>query len=435
MEANLNFNKLKKKIVAQKIKVAIIGLGYVGLPLAVEFTKASIKVEGIDVSKKKIEKLKKGISYIQDVSSADIKNALKNKTLNPTINFKGLKEQDVVIICVPTPLRKSRDPDLSYIVDSSKKVAENIQSETVLILESTSYPGTTREILLEELKKKGFKIGDIFVAFSPERVDPGNKFYGIKTTPKVVGGIDKKSSILAEGVYKIIVDEVIKVASCEEAEMVKLLENTFRAVNIGLINEMALLCDKFSLDIWNIIRAAATKPFGFMPFYPGPGLGGHCLPVDPQFLSWKAKSSQFYPRFIDYAEEINNSMPRYVVSKITSILNEKQKSVNSAKILLMGVSYKKNVGDVRESPAFEIAEYLKKLKAKVSYTDPYVNNFMSLKRVAVDKINYANYDCVVVVTEHDKFDFKKMVEKSQLIVDCRGVTLDLKAKTGKIKRV
>ncbi|MFW6172157.1 MAG: nucleotide sugar dehydrogenase [Elusimicrobiota bacterium] len=431
----MSFKKLKEKIKKKKVKVGIIGLGYVGLPLAVEFAKNGVEVTGIDVSEDKIKKLKSGKSYIQDVSSKDVKNLVEKKLLKPTGSFKTIKNLDAVIICVPTPLRKSRDPDLSFIVDASERVAKNLSSHTLVILESTSYPGTTREILVPNLEKKGFKTGrDVFVVFSPERVDPGNKVYKIKNTPKVVGGINKDSVRLAADLYSHIVEAVVIVNSCEEAEMVKLLENTFRAVNIGLVNELTLLCDKFNLDIWNIIRAAATKPFGYMPFYPGPGLGGHCLPIDPQFLSWKAKTSQFYPHFIDYAEEINRTMPGFVVGKINYVLNELKKSVNGSKILIMGVSYKKNVGDTRESPCIEIVKQLNNLNAKLYYSDPYVRRFMDVKRIPISKIDFSKYDCTVIVTDHDRFDYQKIVDKSNAVVDCRGVTLDLKGKS-KIVRI
>lgn len=431
----MSFNKLKEKIKNKDVNVCIIGLGYVGLPLAVEFASAGIAVAGIDISSNKIEKLKRGSSYIQDISDRDVEKVIKDKKFKPTADFRKIKNQDAIIICVPTPLRKSRDPDLSFIVRAAKTVAQNLTNQTLVILESTSYPGTTKEILLPELEKKGFKEGrDIFVAFSPERVDPGNKVYGIKNTPKVVGGIDTKSSALATALYSLIVDKVVTVNSCEEAEMVKLLENTFRAVNIGLVNELTLLCDRIGLDIWNIIKAASSKPFGFMPFYPGPGLGGHCIPVDPQFLSWKAKSNQFYPRFIDYAEEINNMMPGYVVKKISRALNKDKKCINGAKILLMGVSYKKNVGDTRESPAYEIISLLKNLKAGIFYTDPYVKKFSGVKRVSHKNITHGLYDCIVIITDHDMFDYRKMVKTSKIVIDCRGVTMNFKGKA-KVTRI
>lgn len=433
--AVMRYEVLKKKIISKKANICIIGLGYVGLPLAVEFARAGFKVTGVDVSNEKVSSLKEGKSYIEDVSREDIVKIIKDKKFVPTIRYSGIKNQDVIIICVPTPLRKTREPDLSFIIEASEKVSNNLSESTLVILESTSYPGTTREILLPKFEEKGFKGGvDVFVAFSPERVDPGNEFYGIKNTPKIVGGIDKKSLELAREVYAQVVDKVITVNSCEEAEMVKLIENTFRAVNIGLINELAMLCNKLNLDIWNIIRAAATKPFGFMPFYPGPGLGGHCLPVDPQFLSWKAKSHLFYPRFIDYAEEINRLMPGYVVEKISKLLNENKKCVKDSKILLMGVSYKKNVGDLRESPAFDIVDRLKNLSASVFFTDPYARSFSGVKRISYNRINYKEYDCVVIVTAHEKFDYIKILEESKAVVDCRGVTLGLKGKA-KVVRI
>ncbi|MEA3506969.1 MAG: nucleotide sugar dehydrogenase, partial [Elusimicrobiota bacterium] len=390
---------------------------------------------GIEVSKEKAELLNSGKSYIQDITSKEVADIVENGSFKAVTDFEKIKEQDVVIICVPTPLRKSRTPNLSYIISATDSVAEYLSPDTLMVLESTTYPGTTKEIVLPAVEEKGFKAGkDIFIAFSPERVDPGNKKYGIKNTPKVVGGIDKKATELAKLLYKSSLDNVITVNSTEEAEMVKLLENTFRAVNIGLINELTKLCDKLELDIWSIIRAAASKPFGFMPFYPGPGLGGHCIPIDPQFLSWKAKSSQFYPHFIDYAEEVNRSMPGFVIEKISRVLNEGKKSINGSKLLVLGVSYKKNVGDTRESPAYEIIKELKKMKAEVEYADPYVNSFMDLDTSDLEKIKYGDYDCVVIVTAHDSFNYKEIVDKSSIVVDCRGVTLGIEGKA-KVERI
>ncbi len=425
----MNSEELKKRIEKRTASVAIVGVGYVGLPLAVEFARSGLKVTGLDVDEGKIRMLRDGKSYIQDVGSETVRELLEKGTFIPETDFRALKNQDVVIICVPTPLRKTREPDLSYIISASEAVAANISSETLVVLESTTYPGTTREILAPELEKQGFRPGeDVFLAFSPERVDPGNKQYGIRNTPKVVGGMDEKSLKMAKELYSAAADEVVCTGSCEEAEMVKLLENTFRAVNIGLINEMAQLCNRFGLDIWRIVKAASSKPFGFMPFYPGPGIGGHCLPTDPQFLAWKAKSSRFYPHFIDHAEEVNRAMPAFVVSRISAALNRRKKSVNGSKILIMGVSYKKNIGDTREAPAYDIAPQLEELGACLNYCDPYVEEFDGIKRVDHKKIDYSEYDCVVIVTDHDDFDYKDMAEKANIIFDCRGVTLELKGK-------
>lgn len=431
----MSYKSLLGKIKSKDIRVGIVGLGYVGLPLAVEFSENNIPVTGVDLSESRVESLNNGISHIEDISSARIAPLRESGIFRAVSTFSTLSEVDVVIICVPTPLRKSREPDLSYILDASEKVASEVSADTLVILESTSYPGTTREILLPELEKRGFKEGeDLFLAFSPERVDPGNRNYGIRNTPKVVGGVDRDSSLLAEALYSLVVDEVVSAGSCEEAEMVKLLENTFRAVNIGLINEMAQLCDRFGLDIWRIIRAASSKPFGFMPFYPGPGLGGHCIPVDPQFLSWKAKSSRFYPYFIDYADEVNRSMPEYVVKKIAELLNEDMKSVNGAKVLLMGVSYKENVGDVRESPAFDVSEHLKRMKALLYYSDPHVSEFLDIKKVDDNRIKFSDYDVVVILTAHSEFSIKKILKESRAVLDCRGVTLDMESRA-KLRRI
>ncbi len=424
----MSYKNILNNLEGKETNVGIVGLGYVGLPLAVEFVRAGIDVTGLEISEEKVNSLKNGESYIQDIDSSVLSEVMETGNFHPTTDQTVLEKMDAVIICVPTPLRKSRDPDLSFIVKASETVAQNISKDTLVVLESTTYPGTTREILVPEFEKEGFSVGKaVFIAFSPERVDPGNKEYGIKNTPKV-GGIDKKSLKLVETLYSGPVDKVVLVGSCEEAEMVKLLENTFRAINIGVVNELALLCDKLDLDIWNIIEAASTKPFGFMPFYPGPGLGGHCLPVDPQFLSWKAKSSQFYPHFIDYAEEVNRSMPEYVVTKISRLLNKEKKSVNGAKILIMGVSYKKNVGDVRESPAFEIGKNLKDMGADLTFVDPFVEEFQNIEKIKYKDIDYKDYDCVAVVTAHDSFDYGKMVNKAEAVMDCRGVTLGLEGR-------
>ncbi|MGM0568650.1 MAG: nucleotide sugar dehydrogenase [Elusimicrobiota bacterium] len=423
------YEKLIKKLKKSKAEVAVVGVGYVGLPLAAEFAQKGLKVYGLDVSEEKVELLRKGVSYIQDVESSDLAALVNSGNFIPETNFKVMEKADAVIICVPTPLRKSREPDMSYIISASRSVASNISRGTLVVLESTTYPGTTREILAPELEKRGFNVGEnVFLAFSPERVDPGNKEYGIRNTPKVIGGVDKKSLELARALYETAVDNVVCVDSCEEAEMVKLLENTFRAVNIGLINEMAQLCNKFGLDVWRIVKAASSKPFGFMPFYPGPGMGGHCLPTDPQFLSWKAKSSRFYPHFIDYAEEINRAMPSFVVSRISNVLNRYSKSVNGSSILIMGVSYKKNIGDVREAPAYDIIAELKELGAELSYCDPYVDEFEGVEGVDHAATDYGSYDCTVIITDHDDFNYKDIVNKAGLVFDCRGVTLGLEGK-------
>lgn len=426
----MKYRELLEKIKKKKAKVSVIGLGYVGLPLIVEFAKKGFSVTGLDTDSDKINNLRKGRSYIEDIGSNTIKRIVAEKNILFTSDYNKISYQDVVIICVPTPLRKTGEPDLSFVIKVSKKLALHIGDKALIILESTSYPGTTREVLLAEFEKKGF-IGekDVFVAFSPERIDPGNKKYTIKNTPKVVGAIGKKSLALSKQLYSAIVDKVVVVNSCEEAEMVKLLENTFRAVNIGLINELAMLCKKFDLDIWNIIKAAGTKPYGFMTFYPGPGLGGHCIPVDPQYLSWKAKKMEFYPSFIENADKVNSSMPEYVVERLKALFKQQRKKMSGSKILILGVSYKRGVGDLRESPAYDISKFLKRSKVRLSYCDPYVKKFSDIQRVPVKKIDFNKYDCILIITDHKDFDYKKITDTAKMVMDCRGVTSGLNCKT------
>ena len=343
-------NTLGELIKERGAKIGVIGLGYVGLPLAAEFAAAGFSVTGFEVDGNKIKALNAGRSYIPDVPGGTVSALVRGGKLSATGEFKKLAAMDAVIICVPTPLRKSKDPDISYIVSAVDKIEDAFRRGQLIILESTTYPGTTREILLPRMEKKGLKVGkDFFLAFSPERVDPGNPRFGIKNTPKIVGGITAACTSVAAALYGTIVDKVLPVSSTEAAEMVKLLENTFRAVNIGLVNEVALMCDRLKLDVWEIIGAAATKPFGFMPFYPGPGLGGHCIPLDPQYLSWKLRTLNFYARFIELAGEINSRMPEYLVEKIGAALNDRSKPLKGAKILVLGAAYKKNIGDMRES--------------------------------------------------------------------------------------
>ena len=364
---------LRNKISRREAKVAVIGLGYVGLPLAVEFAKVGFETVGIDVDKGRVSNLNKGKSYLLDVPDKDIRPLVRKGRLKGTSDYKILKEVDAVSICVPTPLRKTKEPDVSYIMAASREVARYAGREQLIILESTTYPGTTREIVLPMLEERGLKAGkDFYLAFSPERVDPGNCRYKTKDIPKVVGGITPRGTRMARLLYEQIIKEVVPVSSTETAEMVKLLENTFRTVNIGLVNEMALISNRLGIDVWEVIEAASTKPFGFMPFYPGPGLGGHCLPIDPFYLSWKARLNDFPARFIDLAGEINHFMPRYVVEKINEALNERRKSLKGAKLFILGVTYKRDVDDVRESPAIEIMEMLLRKGAAVSYNDPYV---------------------------------------------------------------
>ncbi|OGW06604.1 MAG: UDP-N-acetyl-D-glucosamine dehydrogenase [Nitrospinae bacterium RIFCSPLOWO2_01_FULL_39_10] len=420
---------LSDKIKNKTAKVSIIGLGYVGLPLSIEFCKSGFTVIGIDVDKSKVDALKKGESYVQDVKDDDVKLFIKNKKFIPTTHFSLLKDADTVSICVPTPLRKTRDPDISYIVSAASEIKKYLHKGQLIVLESTTYPGTTDEVLLPELEATGLKVGvDFYLAFSPERVDPGNKKYHTKNTPKIIGGVTTECTNIAKSLYEQSIDTVIPVSSTRSAEMVKLLENTFRAVNIGLVNEIAIMCDRLGMDVWEVIDAASTKPFGFMPFYPGPGLGGHCIPIDPLYLSWKLKTLNYTARFIELASEINTGMPLYVVSKVVDALNEKKKSVNGAKILILGVTYKRDVGDVRESPAIDVIKYLKNKGADVSFHDPYVDSIHEIdnvKKVELREDVLAKADCVVIVTDHSKFDYKWIVKNSKLVVDTRNTTKDI----------
>ncbi len=430
--------ELKKKIINKTARVSVIGLGYVGLPLAIEIAKAGFSVAGIDVDREKVEKINSKNSYIPDVTKETLNGLVSQRKLIATSDYKILKEIDIVSICVPTPLRKTREPDISHIIAAVSEVSKYLHQGQLIILESTTFPGTTKDIVLPELEKRSLKVSkDFFLVFSPERVDPANKKYTIRNTPKVVGGITAQCSEIAKFFYEQIVEEVILVASTEEAEMTKLLENVFRNVNIALANELALMCDRLEIDIWNVIEAARTKPFGFMPFYPGPGLGGHCIPVDPVYLSWKAKTYGFYSKFIEFAEEVNKNMPNYVVRKITDALNIHKKSINGSKILLLGVAYKENVGDVRESPALDIVEILYRQGAEVIYNDPYVPQIKIGERkwesFSLNENLLLQADCIVITTAHSSYDYKWIVENAKLIVDTRNATKNLRNKEKIIK--
>lgn len=435
---NSQLETLEDKIKAKTVRAGIIGLGYVGLPLAVEFAKAGVQVTGIDLDERKIRSIEDEKSYIQDVSTETLKKLVQAKKLFATTDFSVIKNLDTVNICVPTPLRKSRDPDISYIVAATQEIAKYIHPGMLVILESTTYPGTTEEVILPMLEATGLKAGkDFYLAFSPERVDPANPTYNTRNIPKVVGGFTPECTKLAGEFYKLAVDQVHEVNSPRAAEMVKLLENTFRSVNIGLVNELCLMCEKLGVDVWEIIDAAATKPFGFMPFYPGPGLGGHCIPIDPHYLAWQAKIMGFNPRFIELASEINRSMPEYVVSKARDILNDREKSVKGAHIHLYGVAYKKNVSDYRESPAMEILEMLEKAGAKISYTDPYVPEFSlhekTYRSLDMDKAGKEKLDLAILVTNHDNFDLQALLQTAPAILDTRNAFKDVKS--GKVTKI
>ena len=421
-------DSLIDKIERKSARLGIIGMGYVGLPLALEFCRAGFDVTGIDLDKKKIDSINRGKSYIEDATDADIGSAVSQGRLHATADFSVLQQLDTVSICVPTPLRKTKDPDISYIISATQQIAKYLHKGQLIVLESTTYPGTTEEIILPELEKKGLKAGvDFFLAFSPERIDPVNIHFNTKNTPKIIGGVTAKCTESAAALYSKAVDKVITVSSTRAAEMVKLLENTFRAVNIGLVNEIAIICNKLGMDVWEIIDAAATKPFGFMPFYPGPGLGGHCIPVDPHYLSWKLKMFNYNARFIELASEVNTNMPYFVVSKVFDALNVQKKSINGSKILILGVAYKKDVGDVRESPALDVIRLLKDKGGLISYNDPHIPHLHeeSMDISSTDLSDYSalsNYDCVVIVTNHTSYDYQKVVDCSKIIVDTRNAT-------------
>jgi UDP-N-acetyl-D-glucosamine dehydrogenase len=418
------FQALKDKIDSKTARVGIVGLGYVGLPLAVEFAKAGFHVTGIDLQQSRVDRLMKGESYVQDVPSGEVAKLLKDRRLDATTDFSVVRELDTINICVPTPLRKTKDPDMSYIVSAADEIAKYFHSGLLVILESTTYPGTTDELLLPTFEKQGGKVGeDFFLCFSPERVDPGNPVYQTSNTPKVVGGITPACTEIGKLFFSQALEKVVPVSNTRVAEMVKLLENTFRMINIGLANEMALMCDGMDINVWEVIDAAATKPFGFMPFYPGPGLGGHCIPIDPFYLSWKSKQSGIEARFIDLAGNINGNMPHFVVGKVQNALNNHGKAVKGARVHIMGVAYKRNIDDMRESPALDVILLLKKLGAEVSYSDPYVP---TLKLDGIDLSSQdvlasaKKSDCSVIITDHTTFDYKGLIDSANLIVDTRN---------------
>lgn len=416
---------VQEKIRTKKAKIGIIGLGYVGLPLALEFVRSGYCVTGIDKSKQRVESLNKGKSYIIDVKDEDIAQFIEKGLFNVTDDTSVLTTLDAISICVPTPLTKTKDPDMSYIINVSQEIKKYMHNDQLFILESTTYPGTTEELVLPILEEGGRKAGkDFYLAFSPERIDPGNKRYTVRNVPKVVGGVTQQCTELACSLYSQIIETIVPVSSTKVAEMVKLLENTFRSVNIGLVNEIAIMSERLGIDVWEVIDAAKTKPFGFMSFYPGPGLGGHCIPVDPLYLSWVAKKNGFDLRFISLADHINGSMPEFVVEKITDSLNGMEKSVKGSNIHILGVAYKKDVNDIRESPALEIMNILRLKGAKLTYTDPYVPEIdylkLSIKSKPLSKDVLSKADCSVILTDHSNFNYDLIVNYSKLIVDTRN---------------
>jgi UDP-N-acetyl-D-glucosamine dehydrogenase len=415
---------LRNKITSHTARVGIVGLGYVGLPLAVEFAQAGFHVVGIDVQASKVDRLNAGESYIQDIPTSVLGPLVTAKKLEATTDFSVVRDLDTIDICVPTPLRKTKDPDMSYIVSACEEIAKHFTAGKLVILESTTYPGTTDELVLPMLAKNGLKVGEhFFLCFSPERVDPGNPTYQTRNIPKVVGGVTAACTEMGALFYGQALEHVVPVSSTSAAEMAKLLENTFRMINIGLVNELAMMCDRMGIDVWEVIDAAATKPFGFMPFYPGPGLGGHCIPIDPFYLSWKTKQAGIEARFIELAGYINGQMPQFVVNKIQDALNNRTKPVKGSHVHVLGVAYKRNIDDVRESPALDVILLLRKLGAKVTYSDPFVPSIRldgtTLCASAVDS-NVEQADCVVVITDHSAFDYDGIHDKAKLIVDTRN---------------
>ena len=416
--------ELLDRIRTRKARIGVIGLGYVGLPLAVEFARAGFEVTGFDVDATKNSEINAGRSYIPDVPGPDLSAVVKSRKFGATSDMSQLGSMDVIDICVPTPLRKTKDPDLSYVVKAVEAVAATVHPGQLVILESTTYPGTTDEVVQPMLEAKGLKVEvDFFLAFSPERVDPGNVQHTTRTIPKVVGGWGPLSTELASALYGSVVSTVVPVSSTRVAEMVKLLENTFRAVNIGLVNELALMCHKMDINVWEVIDAAKTKPFGFMPFYPGPGLGGHCIPIDPFYLSWKARQSGFECRFIELAGQVNGSMPEYIVQRVGDALNSVKKPINGSRIHLFGIAYKRDVSDMRESPALDVIELLSRQGAVMSYTDPYVPHLThgsdTLDSIPFEQAVSTSWDCAVVTTDHTAFDSAR-IAALPLVVDSRN---------------
>ena len=415
---------LQEKIVSRTARVGVVGLGYVGLPLAVEFAKAGFQVTGIDVLGDKVAKLNRGESYVQDVPSSALAPLVSSKKFQATTDFSVVADLDTINIAVPTPLRKTKDPDMSFVVSACQEVARHFGPGKLVILESTTYPGTTDELVLPMLEREGLKAGENFLlCFSPERVDPGNAKYQTSNSPKVVGGITAACTEMGSLFYSQALEKVVPVSSTSVAEMVKLLENTFRMINIGLVNEMALMCDRMGINVWEVIDAAATKPFGFMPFYPGPGLGGHCIPIDPFYLSWKTKQAGIEARFIELAGYINGYMPHFVADKIQNALNEQSKPVKGSHVHVLGVAYKRDIDDVRESPALDIILLLERRGARVTYSDPYVPMIRLDHRQmhAQEPLAMAQQaDCIVVVTDHAQFDYPAILQRASLIVDTRN---------------
>ena len=426
----MSAQQLLRKIEDRKALVGVVGLGYVGLPLVREFTRGNAPVLGFDIDPVKVKALMAGKSYIEHIPAETVQQMIRSGRFKATTNFQRLGRADCILICVPTPLTSVREPDMSYVRATAEAVAKTLRKDQLIVLESTTYPGTTREVVLPILETSGLKAGkDFFLAFSPEREDPGRKDYTTKTIPKVVGGYDKTSLAVAVACYEQAIDHVVPVSSCEAAEAAKILENTYRCVNIALVNELKMLFDRMSIDVWEVIRAASTKPFGFTPFFPGPGLGGHCIPIDPFYLSWKARQYDMSTRFIELAGEVNVGMPKYVIDKLMYALNWRGKALKGSKILILGLAYKKDIDDVRESPSLELIELLRYRGAKVDYNDPHVPRTHKMRehnlKMASKKVTAAmlgRYDAVLISTDHSSYDYQFIVDNAQLVVDTRNAT-------------
>ncbi|RMG47431.1 MAG: nucleotide sugar dehydrogenase [Acidobacteria bacterium] len=432
--------RLTEAIDTRRARIGVIGLGYVGLPLAEVFGRAGFPVTGFDVDPKKVESVNAGRTYIHDLTDEQVSALVGAGRLRATSEFDGLAEMDAIFICVPTPLRKTLDPDISYVVSAAEEIGARLRPGQLVVLESTTYPGTTDEVIRPALERRGLRCGEeFFLAFSPERVDPSNPKYKTENTPKVVGGVTPECGELAAKVYRAAIPEVHVVSSARAAEMVKLLENTFRLINIGLVNEFALICERLGIDVWEVIDAAATKPFGFMPFYPGPGLGGHCIPIDPHYLSWKLRSLNFFTRFIDLAAEINRGMPAHVVRRLAGLLNERRKPVNGSRILALGVAYKKNTADTRESPAIDVMELLRAQGAELSYHDPFVPSLElpsgPVPSVPLEPETLRKQDAVIILTDHDGVDYATVVREAPLVFDTRNATAGLGALRDRVVRL
>ncbi len=439
----MSHSALKKAIADKSARIGVVGLGYVGLPLIRAFIAAGYRTIGFDVDQTKVDRLLKGESYIGHISSQWISECVSKGRFEPTADMNRLAEADALLICVPTPLSESRDPDLTYVEGTTRHIAATLRKGQLVILESTTYPGTTRDVMLPILSATGLKVGDdFFLAFSPEREDPGNPDFSADRIPKVVGGIEPKSSELAQQLYGAAVVRVVPVSSCEVAEACKILENTYRAVNIALVNELKLLCERLGMDVWEVIDAAKTKPFGYQAFYPGPGLGGHCIPIDPFYLTWVARKHGMTTRFIELAGEINTSMPQHVVQRVVEALNEHRKALNGSKVLVLGVAYKKDVDDPRESPSFTLMELLLAGGAQLSYNDPHIPQLPEMRHhhvpdmtsVELKPETLAEYDCVLIATDHSAYDYDEIVRHSRLVVDTRNATKNVTAGREKIRK-